>query len=59
MTCDRPQFADGGLIQMEPGEFVVPAWMLDRYCEALRAVPEVDRRRLRDGEWTEDVGGDS
>jgi hypothetical protein len=33
--------------------------MLDRYAEALKAAPELDRRRLRDGEWTVDPGGDS
>lgn len=29
------------------------------YCDALSKVSEVDRRRLRFGEWTEDVGGAS
>jgi hypothetical protein len=46
-------------IRLAPGEYVIPPGMLDRYAEALKAAPELDRRRLRDGEWTVDPGGDS
>lgn len=46
-------------LRLVPGEYVMPSGILDLYFEALKAVPGVGRRRLRDGEWIEDSGGET